>query len=450
MLARLMRVPLLAVVAVLLSLAPRATSAQAEVSRLMHEPIAYTDVLDALDGRDRIDLSVQLAYERSRDRGTLYREHTTPSGERRLSRVAQAERELSRLALGFEVGIFRDVMAFVRLPLILGDARSLSPAAGVDDLTSAALLGDATTGAPLFALPFAAPTRAGLDYLALGGAWALLNQMRVPWHSTWMLRIEGRRALAAPLRACRLRDEVTSCGSGTAASRGGSSGASEGLSALLLETRFSRRYRHAEPFAGLGAQVSWPTRATRSYRGGRPGPEASATLGVALIPWEDRGSFQRVALDMRLDGTYVARGLAYGALFDALGTSMAPALVRVPEVGCAEGDCEASETVAFRGVTEVASRLRYGGRLGLEVQAARYVRFAVGASLHAVTAHALSGRDACMGGGQLAATSDPTGSVCVRGRADPGHRDEIDAPGRRFFMRDELLLGGYAQATAMF
>ena len=38
---------------------------------------------------------------------------------------------------------------------------------------------------------------------------------------------------------------------------------------------------------------------------------------------------------------------------------------------------------------QVEGSLRYGGQVGVEVQAARYVRFAIGTSLHAVTAHAL-------------------------------------------------------------
>ena len=80
----------------------------------------------------------------------------------------------------------------------------------------------------------------------------------------------------------------------------------------------------------------------------------------------------------------------------------------------------------------------------MEVQAARYVRFALGTSLHAVSAHALTGRTACTSGRLVSA------SRCLGGEADPAYRGAIDAPGRRFFLRDTLQLGGYAQATAMF
>jgi hypothetical protein len=427
--------------------------------RLMHETIAYTDVIDAFDGQDRFDLNVQLEYARLRDTGKVYRERTLADGTRTAVPVARSVREVSQLSLGVDVGLLRDVMASVRLPLILSESRRLELADGVSAEQARARLTDGEgADSPLFALPFAAPTRAGLDYLAIGGAWAVLNQMRRSWLPTWVVRLEGRRAVGAPQQACRRSAGKDACGSESAEDRDGDgrsdgtysqsarAGSSRGMSGLLAETRFSRRLRRAEPYAGLSLLISWPAlhSAARDafqpggYGRARPGPESAATLGLALIPWEDRGSWQRLVLDARLSATHVGRGTEYSALYDALGTSPDPALA------------SPRGAVDFRGITEVEAHLRYGGQLSVEVQAARYVRFAIGSWLQWVTRHALSGRDPCAGPrreGELAAAD---ARVCEAGRPDARERGVIDAPGRRFQLRDQLLLGVHAQATATF
>ncbi|MET0285885.1 MAG: hypothetical protein ABW352_15495 [Polyangiales bacterium] len=424
----------------LLALSSQARAEDARL-RLMHEPIPYTDVADAFDAHDRFDFNVHLDYERMRDRAAIYREQRAADGSVRQQRVGDSELERNVFSLGVDVGLWRDVMAFVRLPLILSDERSLQR--GTQGLASA--LGG-SDGNPLFALPLTSPSRAGVDYLALGGAWSVLNQTRASWQPTWVLRLEGRRALGKPLRACRVSMGQNVCGGQTTQDdesvRGGDPGVSAGLSALLLETRFSRRSRHLEPYAGMALLVQWPSTARERFQPdgagrARPGPESTLTLGTALIPWEDRGSFQRITFDLRLDVTLVARGTSYTPLFDALGTSSDPTLT-----GRRAG-------VSFQGLTESEQHLRYGGQLGVELQAARYVRFAAGTSLHWVTQHALSDRAPCTGSASGTSLGDD-GRSCVGAQVDPRERGELDAPGRRFFIRDQFLLGIYANATAMF
>jgi hypothetical protein len=459
--------------------------AQAEEERLqlMRESVAYTDVIDAFDGADLFDLNIYLGYLRTFELATLERERTRADGSRELARVAESRRETSQLALGLDVGLLRDVMASLRLPLLLSDARRLRLPDGADATQVAADLADAASGggapAPLFALPLRAPARAGLDYLALGGAWAILNQTRSPWSPTWMVRVEGRRALGEPLRACRESESGTLCGTASSEDRDGDGtpdgtrgagqkpGSSRGMSALLLETRFSRRYRRAEPYAGLSLLVEWQAlrkgRAARLRQGSRPGPQTALALGLALIPWENRASFKRFTIDLRGSATHVARGNDYSPLFDALGTSNHPELARarydgargpVPATGLApcvndeQSSCGLGSQTGFDGRTESAAHLRYGAQLALEVQAARYVRFQLGSTVQVATDHALSDRSPC--GGSSAQRLGDDGRACSDGGVDPRHRGVIDAPGRRFLLRDQLLIGVYAQATASF
>ncbi len=427
--------------ALLISLLALATPARADDTplRLMHEPIPYTDVADAFDEDDSFDLNVHLDYTRLRERATIYREVRAADGTVSQQKVARSDADRNLLTLGIDVGLWRDVMGFVRLPLVLSDTRDLQ------GLPSSALAGD--TEQPLFGLPTTSPSRAGLDYIAFGAAWSVLNQTRAWWQPTWLLRVEGRRAIGKPLRACIEQMSSTVCGSQSTedrdhdgaldGTRGGSPGMSSGLSGLQVETRFSRRFRHAEPYAGLALLAQWPSTARPRFDGARPGPESTAAFGTAFIPWEDRGSFQRATLDLRLDVTWVARGTNYTPLFDALGTSSDPSLA------ARRGGTN------FYGLTESEPYLRYGGQVGVELQAARYVRFAAGTTVRWVTAHALSDRAPCSGSVSGTSVSED-GRSCVGAKVDQRERGEVDAPGHRFFIRDQLLFGLYAQATAMF
>jgi hypothetical protein len=437
---------------VLLAVCTSGARADDEHLRLMHDPIPYTDVADAFEADDRFDVNVHLDYGRLRERGEIYREVRGADGERTQQKVAESRADQNLLTLGLDVGLWRDLMAFVRLPLVLRDERELQSSDAPLAALSQALAG--TDGAPLFSVPFSAPSRAGLDYLALGGAWSVLNQQRTPWTPTWVLRAEGRRAIGKPLKACAIGGNRTLCGSASGQDLDGDGvldgtrtskaepGVSPGLSALLIETRFSRRFRHVEPYAGLALLVQWPSSARDQFQPNgegraRPGPESSATLGAALIPWEDRGSHQRATLDLRLDVTHVARGTRYSPLFDALGSSGDPGLART------------RGGTPFYGLTEAEQYVRYGGQVGVELQAARYVRFAAGTTLHWTSDHALTDRSPCGGSASGSVRSDD-GRTCVDSHVDTRERGMIDAPGHRFFMRDQLLLGVYAQATALF
>ena len=455
---------------------------------LMREPTPYTDVIDAAEPHDRFDLNAHLGYERSVDRGVIQREHTE-QGERRRSSVANSEHKRSQLMLGVDVGLWKDMMAFARVPLVLSDDRSVSLLSGQQAARGGTLLtdpGDFGGGSStLFSLPTDSPTRAGFDYLGLGGAVALTNQERKPWLPTWLVSVEGRRAIGGLMRPCKVGDNGPVCGmpSGQdgdfSASLPASSGVSRGVSAFALETRVSKRFRYFEPYAGLGALVEWASSARKFFQPGgdlkgyaqkAPGRQIMATLGTEFIPWEHKGRFQRVAIDARLGATYFTRGRDYSVLYDALGTSSHGALARPNYEGvrsfdaeadadaqrsvCSDAndsDCYVGKRVPFNGLTDVGSRVRYGGRLGLDIRAARYVRFAFGTGLQWVTSHTLTGADACNGDENSGARStSTTGSSCDGHPSNPAHRPTIDLPGRRFWMTSEFIFDVYASATAQF
>ena len=471
--------------------------------RLMRDPTSYTDVIDAFDDDDPFDLNAHIGYSRTADRGTIQREVTDPiTHERGRDKIADSEQITSQLMFGLDVGLFKDVMAFIRLPLILSDSRKLSVPGG----TSAADLNspkgplsdpfDYGGGSgPLFSVPFNSPTRAGFDYIGIGGAWAVLNQQRHPWQPTWIFLLEGRRAIGTPLKPCQQVNGKTVCGNkapggedidgdgvpdGTADSFSGqSAGSSKGFSGISFETRLSRRYRYVEPYMGLGVLIQWASTAQKYFNpGGKldgninslPSQTATATLGSSVIPWENRGRHQRFSLDLRTTATYLSQGHDYSALYDALGTSKHAELARpnfegvrgvdpsnnMPIDRCNTNDpsdtnCYVGAKVPFYGLTDLRARLKYGLRVGIEMQAAEYIRFGLGTGVSWVTNYAITSSDPCNPNVSTGNRGEAyRGSTCGSGVVNPGHRPTIDLPGRRFYMTGEVLVDLYATATAQF
>jgi hypothetical protein len=246
------------------------------------------------------------------------------------------------------------------------------------------------------------------------------------------------------------------------------------VSALSLETRVSKRVRYAEPYAGLGVLIEWASSGRKYFKPAgdlkgateqAPPKQIFTTLGSEIIPWEHRGRYQRVAIDMRVNATYYTRGLDYSALYDALGSSDHGALARVnyegvrgngqgdlaPCSGSADTDCYVGKRVPFYGLTETGSHLRYGARLGVDIRAARYVRFALGAGLSWVSAYALTSAAGCnTSEGASGRALGSAGQSCGAHASNPQYRATIDAPGRRFWLTGQMLIDLYASATAQF
>lgn len=449
----------------------------------MREPTPYTDVIDAAEAHDRFDLNVHVGYLRTIDGARVEREHASSNGHRQ-SALAKSQHVRSELMLGLDVGLWEDLMAFVRVPIVLSDTRSLKRAPGVSESEASGLLtdpGDSADGdGRLFDLSLDSPKRAGFDYLAFGGAFAITNQERQDWLPTWVVLVEGRRALGGLMKPCREDAELgTLCNAGIGAGDAtqlakGSSGASRGVSALSLETRVSKRVRYAEPYAGLGVLIEWASSGRKYFKPAgdlkgateqAPPKQIFTTLGSEIIPWEHRGRYQRVAIDMRVNATYYTRGLDYSALYDALGSSDHGALASLnyegvrgsaqgPLAACngsGDSDCYVGKRVPFYGLTETGSHLRYGARLGVDIRAARYVRFALGAGLSWVSAYALTSAPGCnTSEGASGRAFGSAGQSCGTHASNPQYRPTIDAPGRRFWLTGQMLIDLYASATAQF
>jgi hypothetical protein len=460
---------------------PAAAAAQDDGElRLMREPHSYVDVADAFDEDDPFDIRVTAGFLRRWTYGTIQRENNGAARDpNRMSRnwtdIAHHEHSQNILQLGLEVGIFRDLALYGRMPIILSDDRSLSTTSGsdpsllnVDDTVD--VDGDGMddlmpgrTPPPLFGVPFDSPTRSGFDYVAAGLAWSIFNQNREDWLPTWVLMVEGRFNLGDPMIACsggpqgcREWRQDPDTGNWDYTDGGSDAGETRGTNALRIETRASWRTRYVEPYAGLVFQIEWPDAADRfflpagnlsGFINEQPPILGQLTGGMAIIPWENRANWQRFVVDLRVMGRYVSEGHGYSPLFDALGTSNNRYLTE-PNLEGPPGGADL-RTVPFFGLTDMAPHAELGARIGLEMRAARLIRFQLNAALWYIQPYLITYADACNPNVDAAEFPDRQGT-CRSGIINPHHRPAIDLPGQQFRVNEQVRLDLQLNVTGMF
>ena len=457
------------VVVAVLGTAPARAQDEGELV-LMNEPTSFTDVVDAFDDHDPFDVNITIGYLRTWELGRVQRENPV-GGDDRMTRdwidVADYSREVNQLMLGLDVGIFRDLAIYAHLPIILSDDRSLS---WIGNNNPEEVLRDRATGTALFQVPsgggFRSPTRSGVDWLAVGAAWAILNQHRDRNVPTWVIMLEGRFNLGEPMHACNATSGEASCLTGNRDPdrpgellRGTNPGVGRGVNALRVETRGSFRYEYMEPYAGLAFQMEWPGSGDSFFvPGGNlagyinelPPIQGRLTVGTAIMPWEDREHYQRFAIDLRFTADYFSEGHDYSPLFDALGSSQNPYLTQPVLNGQPgdDGDTSGLREVSFYGLTDTQSRVRLGGTLILELQAARYVRFNVQTTVMHTPSYVITQADAC--NPNVTSDDERLQGTCRRGIINPHHRTAIDLPGQRFRMESITQIDVGAYVTAQF
>jgi hypothetical protein len=174
----------------------------------------------------------------------------------------------------------------------------------------------------------------------------------------------------------------------------------------------------------------------------RPDPPTTteATLGAAIIPWEDRARQQRFEIDLQGRAATRSAGQDMTPLFDALGTSTSPFIVAGADPGGGGGRS---------GVTQVEAHGRLALDLRILLHAARYVRFSLGASFVHATPHLLTGARPC-NSSIVPRPIDPRVGACAEGVVNPLYRAVIDAPGGRFRVHEDLSVELQAGATGRF
>ena len=479
--------------------------------RVLREPAEITQVPDAFDDDDPFDLHLSLGYESTwtssvvrRDTGIAQPGLGGGGYAQSNLNAAAYKQSTSRLLTRADIGLYKDVALVFRVPIILSDDRQLGGVDGSEKQQSVALAG--APGEQLFSLPFKAPTRSGIEYLAVGIDAGLMNQSRDSTKPSWVIGFEGRFSVSEPMHACNAGSNGLNQASGQVQcaypsdiNRNGKSseypnadagplegrfngtrspGVSRGTTAFEAHTYLSRRIKYIEPYGGFRALFEFQNSSSdygstdlKGVLANHPPLRGTLLFGMNVIPWEVREQFQRLTLDFRFTGTYVSEGRDYSELFDALGSSDAPSL-RVPNFAeyqaCKGAECNVapsvvnpqSEKVYFTGITDVQAHGTY--RLSTEFtwQAGEYIKFHVGGGYSLIQSHFITFDQACnpafsadsakAGPCRSQASATGTSATTVSGTPNPNYRRAINDPGQRFKVDDSHAVDAWINATVMF
>jgi hypothetical protein len=486
---------LLGFVSAVAALAPVAALADepknAGEPRIMMEAGDVTSVPDAFDDGDVFDAHVSLGFQFATKSAKILRETGIggpglASGgytSRRMN-VAEYSSQIARLTPRVDIGIYKDLAIFARLPIILTYSQELKDLDG-----SAAQQAVVAAGAPgeqLFSIPFKSPDRSGVEYLALGFDYNIFNQARDRSKPTWLFGAEARIAIGDPMQACNANpaaDQVA-CADPTDINRnaqpdGGfegtdvserQAGVTRGTIGLEVHTILSKRIKYIEPYGGFSALAEFYNSddfTLTNLEGSlvnHPPFRGKMILGAMIIPWENREKFSRFTLDFRFTGEYISEGRDYSELFDALGSSSAQSM-RTPqwasyrqnpifnEASCNDGDnttpCyprsvvdQGSQKTFNTGLTDVYAHGAYRASISATWQASEYVKFSIGGGYHFEQGRIITGDQPCNPSfkddanraGPCHSGDDSTQNITATGIPNPNYRAPINVVGRRFYV----------------
>jgi hypothetical protein len=465
---------------------------------IMGEPGEVTNVISSFEEWKSFRLNLSLGFDYSNKSATILRETsiaqpglTTGGFTTHLLNVASYSQTTARLFPRIDVGLYHDLAVHVTLPVILSDTRSLSQIGGVAP-NPAALEG--APGEQLFGVPFQGPTRSGLEYIEAGLDFDILSQARDRTKPTWLIGAEGRFSVGTPMHACN-QNAMIHCTDPSDINRDGKSdgpfegtfgpytatndrgaGVTRGTIALELHTLMSKRLKYVEPYGGFTALFEFQqdssdygiTDVTQSLVN-HPPLVGTMTLGIMIIPWENREKSGRLTFDLRVEGQYHSEGRDYSELFDALGSSSAPSL-RQPQwssyVACVPTKTKTcpsasvidpgSQMVYTTGLTDVLAYGSYRGSASIMWQASQYVKFQLGLGYRHDQSHVITGDAPCNPTTSTIPDSGPChtatsgGGIQSTGLPNPNYRPTLDEVGRRYWVDGSNTFDLFASGVVMF
>jgi hypothetical protein len=496
--------------------APADEPVKATEPKILQEPGEITEVVDAFDDGDPFDLHITLGFQHTWKSANIRRETVLDqpglsSGGYTAStmNVAAYSESTSRLNTRVDVGLYKDLAFYLRMPIILNNSRSLAGLDGSDRMQGVVLAG--APGEQVFSLPFNSPNRSGIEYLALGIDGNIMNQARDATKPTWIMGLEVRVNVSEPMRACapaaglglNQKNAQVQCAHPSDVNRDGigsntswtdlsgqthqlegnfsgqrSPGVSRGTTMLEFHTYVSRRVKYIEPYGGLRAMFEFPTSSSDFGQTDLQGSlvnhaplEGWVIMGLQVIPWENREQFQRVTIDGRIQGAYRSEGRDYSELFDALGSSDALSLRRPqysdymrngdPATNTGANQSVAnpnSQKVYVTGLTDVQAHGKFGMFGSVTWQAGEYVKFQAGLGYTRVQGHFITMDQPCnpdfkndpakMGPCHSGGVS--IGGYTATGIPNPNYRPGINHVGTRFKVDDVSLVDLWLNGVVMF
>lgn len=463
-----------------------ATARAAEVTR----------VASSFDNDNKFDLHFGVGYDFNYKKSALLREWSNPNNDQSLvvrDLIYQQMRHVVTPSL--EIGLYKDLAVYVNMPIVVHDQRTYSfdqdatdckyddgmrspadpatcvnhdnstsirdgiiPHDGFDGTNKDSPLGQ--FGGAGSETIFKGANRRGIDQLHVGLKYAILNQDRLSHMPKWVIGLEGRFAVGAPMTFSRDYTNGIPRGNTTVG---------RGIHELGVWTALSRRYRFLDPFfTAWWYQAIAAGRSEFDNYGGaqdrkRPQSQAGVTFGTEIVPFERKAKGQKVAV--MLKGLAMLRygGRGYSEGWELFSNSPALAGTYNPAATpCSNADSKAvadyakdnpnevdplgrsgapSGCVPFNGITNIQDFATFGVNLGLNITLNKYAVLMIGADARTDTRHWIT--NAGRGNGKLNADGDPNLVEPGTAEVNPVRRDVIDNVGRRYAVGDVFAVMGY-------
>jgi len=411
-------------IAIMVMLAPISTASAGEL----------TDVIDAADGDDVIDINIDINFRSTLNRAKITHEWaqawTQPGQSLRPDyNELRFDEQIYAMDYMIEIGLYHDLELYVNLPWIIKDTKQINFVKGVAADGSGSSLSTLYPTDPNFinALaenPADKPTseRAGIGDMQIGVKWAPFNEERDDTKSVWIIGLD----FTIPSGSLANPDQVSDGSEGTV-----------GMGHFILTPllQFSHRYSVIDPYVGI--QGSIPIQAGPAKDIGFKMPYFGGFLtGLEIIPWEAPDRHQKFSIDIRLWTTFFSEVESKGHP-NAQGTvnELSDFLVASPS----------NPTFNSRQLQATTQYTQFGLLLGFAFRAAEFVKLRFGVSLAHNTEHFLTGADFCDDNNDDGNCDQADGDLINVYR-----NGTYDDPGQRLRIEETTLFTWWVTALATF
>lgn len=416
-----------------------------------------TDVASSFDAKNLFDFRFRVSYWHREKRAQLKRELEGLPGQQTIDVFKDLTYAQHRdgLSLRAEVGLYKDLMLHLELPLILEEATSYAfdqsagsgcvypPAASPNcvNVSNSSTIADGiapvggfdarAAGMPLGgAGVLRGPLRgarggSGLDAfdtVNLGLTWAPFSQARDDTKPTWTITAEGQISFGNIKAFDRAVPDANHA-------------VSEGLHRIHLRTAVSKRFRFFEPYWAIWytLQLARGDSLFRDYGRAQktkdPQMMGGAIVGTEIIPLERPAQQYRVAIDLRgrLTGTFQGRG--YSEAWELLAGS--PALRCDASTAAYNPACDPAQPAnpyqnqPFTGLTTIQNYATVGTDVAVTAQLGRFFQIRTGFAYTHDQPHLVTGED-------IGTPHSGAGRVTRASEFNPAYRPVIDQAGRRY------------------
>jgi hypothetical protein len=433
-----------------------ALGGDARADEWRHGTAAETDLASSFTARRRLDLRVSVAYLHQETRGQLKREVNSAIPEQDTALVFRDlvfARSRDELALRAEIGLFRELMFHVELPVVLYEStrlaydRSASPCtlppapnATCIDAPNSSTVNDGIVGAGGFdgsrgGAGTSSPTlfqgaRRGaaggsgadaLDTFHFGLSWAPFSQRLDPSKPTWVIGIEPRLSIGTMRAFDRAAPDANH-------------GVSDGIHRIAFRTAVSRRMGRLEPYFTLFYLVPIPRQGSAfvdygvTQRIQDPQHRAGGVIGTEIVAYERGRPDWRVVVDLRgrVEGHFAGRG--FSEVWEMFASS--------PGLRCDETRNLACDPTLTRnpyqdrpytGLTAIDGYATLGLELAIDALLSRWFRLRAGFAYARDQSHLITGDE-------RGVPTMPGGKISEANELNPAYRPVVDQPGRRYLV----------------